>query len=99
MVTRATCAGYDAEPRCSIGCLAVGLPTGRFLLAVEVAGRQGDPGDRIGCGQAETAPEPLSVPALQDNAEYFHQARRVLNAAADRYLFPVGLDWFAPGYT
>ena len=37
--------------------------------------------------------------ALQDNAEYFHQARRVLNAAADRYLFPVGLDWFAPGYT
>jgi hypothetical protein len=54
---------------------------------------------RLAASHAETAPEPLSVPALQDNAEYFHQARRVLNAAADRYLFPVGLDWFAPGYT
>jgi hypothetical protein len=33
---------------------------------------------------------------LRDNAEHFHQARRVLNAAADRYLFPVAVDWFTP---
>jgi hypothetical protein len=51
---------------------------------------------RLAASHAGTAPEPLSVPALRDGAEYFHQARRVLNAAADRYLFPVGLDWFAP---
>jgi hypothetical protein len=35
----------------------------------------------------------VSATALRDNAEHFHQARRVLNAAADRYLFPVGVDW------
>jgi hypothetical protein len=51
---------------------------------------------RLAASHAEAAPEPLSVPALQDSAEHFHQARRVLNAAADRYLFPVGLDWFTP---
>jgi len=38
----------------------------------------------------------VSVTALRDNAEHFHQARRVLNAAADRYLFPVGVDWLTP---
>jgi len=38
----------------------------------------------------------VSVNALRDNAEHFHQARRVLNAAADRYLFPVGVDWLTP---
>ena len=37
-----------------------------------------------------------SATALRDNAEHFHQARRVLNAAADRYLFPAGVDWLAP---
>ncbi len=35
----------------------------------------------------------ISATALRDNAEHFHQARRVLNAAADRYLFPVSVDW------
>ena len=38
----------------------------------------------------------VSATALRDNAEHFHQARRVLNAAADRYLFPVGVDWLRP---
>jgi hypothetical protein len=38
----------------------------------------------------------VSATALRDNAEHFHQARRVLNAAADRYLFPVGVDWLTP---
>jgi hypothetical protein len=51
---------------------------------------------RLAASHAQAAPEPLSVPALRDSAEHFHEARRVLNAAADRYLFPVGLDWFAP---
>ncbi|MGO8957675.1 MAG: hypothetical protein ACLQFR_09935 [Streptosporangiaceae bacterium] len=51
---------------------------------------------RLAARHAALSPATLSVPALRDNAEHFHQARRVLNAAADRYLFPVGLDWFAP---
>ena len=38
----------------------------------------------------------VSATTLRDNAEHFHQARRVLNAAADRYLFPVGVDWLTP---
>ena len=29
-----------------------------------------------------------------DSAAHFHEARRVLNAVADRYLFPVTADWF-----
>jgi hypothetical protein len=43
-----------------------------------------------------TATAAATVPVLRDNAEHFHQARRVLNATADRYLFPIGLDWFTP---
>jgi hypothetical protein len=39
----------------------------------------------------------VSATALRDNAEHFHQARRVLNATADRYLFPLGgVDWLTP---
>lgn len=35
---------------------------------------------------------------LREHAEHFHHARRVLNATTDRYLFPIGADWFAtPG--
>jgi hypothetical protein len=49
---------------------------------------------RLAASHAQAAPGAVSVPALRDNAEHFHQARRVLNAAADRYLFPVSLDWF-----
>jgi hypothetical protein len=33
---------------------------------------------------------------LRKHAEHFHQARRVLNAATDRYLFPVTAAWFTP---
>ncbi len=49
---------------------------------------------RLAASHALAAPAAVSGPALRDNAEHFHQARRVLNAAADRYLFPIGLDWF-----
>lgn len=41
------------------------------------------------------ASRPASSAALRDSAAHFHQARRVLNAAADRYLFPAGADWFS----
>ncbi|HEY2505615.1 MAG TPA: hypothetical protein VGI58_03795 [Streptosporangiaceae bacterium] len=34
--------------------------------------------------------------ALRDNADHFHQARRVLNATTDRYLFPLTTEWFTP---
>ena len=51
---------------------------------------------RLAAGRAVTNPAAVSVTALRDNAQHFHQARRVLNAAADRYLFPVSLDWFTP---
>ncbi len=37
-----------------------------------------------------------SAATLLDNAEHIHQARRVLNAVTDRYLFPVSTDWFTP---
>jgi len=33
--------------------------------------------------------------ALRDNAEHFHQARRVLNATTDRYLMPVSIGWLS----
>jgi hypothetical protein len=49
---------------------------------------------RLAASRAVTTTAPASAPALRDNADNFHQARRVLNAAADRYLFPIGLDWF-----
>jgi hypothetical protein len=51
---------------------------------------------RLAASHAASTPATVSAPALRDNAEHFHQARRVLNAAADRYLFPIGLDWFPP---
>lgn len=33
---------------------------------------------------------------LRDQAEHFREARGILNTTADRYLFPVSTDWFAP---
>jgi hypothetical protein len=51
---------------------------------------------RLAARHAATPAAMADVPALRDNAEHFHQARRVLNATADRYLFPIGLDWLAP---
>jgi hypothetical protein len=41
------------------------------------------------------APEESGT-ALRDNAEHIHEARRVLNAAADRYLLPASIQWLAP---
>jgi hypothetical protein len=37
-----------------------------------------------------------AVRLLQDHAEHFRDARGILNTTADRYLFPVASDWFAP---
>jgi hypothetical protein len=51
---------------------------------------------RLAASRAGTATAAISAPDLRDNAEHIHQARRVLNATADRYLFPIGLDWFSP---
>ncbi len=51
---------------------------------------------RLAASHATATSAAAGLPALRDSAEHFHQARRVLNAAADRYLFPVGLDWFTP---
>ncbi len=42
-----------------------------------------------------TAPEESGA-ALRDNAEHIHEARRVLNAATDRYLLPASIQWLAP---
>jgi len=51
-----------------IGCLAIGLPAAVLLPAVDVAGRLGGPGDRVGSGQAEfpgpaldVGPEPVPL--------------------------------------
>lgn len=33
---------------------------------------------------------------LRDQAQHFHQARRILNTVADRYLFPITTEWFTP---
>ncbi|MBO0881641.1 MAG: hypothetical protein J2P17_15125, partial [Mycobacterium sp.] len=33
---------------------------------------------------------------LRDQSEHFREARGILNTTADRYLFPVSTDWFAP---
>ena len=64
----ASCASRDAACRWSVGCLAVWLPAGLFVLAVDVAGRLGSLGDRVGRGQAEFGgpaldewPEPVSL--------------------------------------
>jgi hypothetical protein len=52
---------------------------------------------RLAASRPGTAPSAtVTITALRDNADHFHQARRVLNAAADRYLFPVSVDWFPP---
>jgi hypothetical protein len=52
---------------------------------------------RLAASRTGAAPSAtVTITALRDNAEHFHQARRVLNAAADRYLFPVSVDWFPP---
>ncbi len=49
---------------------------------------------RLAARRAAAAHE--TAAALRDNAEHIHQARRVLNAATDRYLIPVSIDWLAP---
>jgi hypothetical protein len=52
----------------------------------------GEPWSAVGAAMAGS----VSGAALRDSAEHFHVARRVLNAAADRYLFPAGIEWFTP---
>ena len=67
------------------------LGAGWYRLAAQHAGRA-----RTAVSQVAPAAPAVNATAaaLHDNAEHFHQARRVLNAAADRYLFPVTVDWF-----
>ena len=65
-----------AAPGCSVGCLAVWLPAGLFLLAVEVAGWLGDLRDRVGCGQAE-----FFGPALDVGPEPVPLVRGLVSAA------------------
>jgi hypothetical protein len=36
-----------------------------------------------------------ALPPPPDSSDRFRHARRVLNAATDRYLFPISTDWFA----
>lgn len=49
---------------------------------------------RLAARRATAARE--TAAALRDNAEHIHEARRVLNAATDRYLIPVSIDWLSP---
>jgi hypothetical protein len=49
---------------------------------------------RLAARRATAARE--TAAALRDNAEHIHEARRVLNAAADRYLIPVTIEWLSP---
>ena len=63
---------------------------GWYRLAASNHANQG------GVASVVTSVAAVSATVLRDNAEHFHQARRVLNAAADRYLFPVSVDWLPP---
>lgn len=44
---------------------------------------------------AERAARTEASALLHDTAEHIHEARRVLNTATDRYLFPITTDWFS----
>jgi len=43
-----------------------------------------------------TAAARETAAALRDHADHIHEARRVLNATADRYLMPVTISWLTP---
>jgi hypothetical protein len=85
--------GLPAQPPQDLGPaeLFEWLGAGWYRLAAQHAGPA-----MSAVGQGMAAPGAVSVTAaaLRDNAEHFHHARRVLNAATDRYLFPVTVDWF-----
>jgi hypothetical protein len=68
----------------------------RGAPAAPASGRATPAAPAVGTAPVVTPITSVSATALRDNAEHFHQARRVLNAAADRYLFPVGVDWLTP---
>jgi hypothetical protein len=88
--------GLAAPPTADLGPaeLFEWLGAGWYRLAASHASR-GEAGHSAGA-PVLTSAAAVSVTALRDNAEHFHQARRVLNAAADRYLFPVSVDWLTP---
>jgi len=104
--------GLAAPPAADLGPaeLFEWLGAGWYRLAASHVGRvpmtsepvtpapvQGAPSAAVAMpGPVVTSTTGVSATALRDNAEYFHQARRVLNATADRYLFPVGVDWLTP---
>jgi hypothetical protein len=104
--------GLAAPPAADLGPaeLFEWLGAGWYRLAASHASRAPIPPAHAPPAQAQPAPAApmvgsapvvtsttgVSATALRDNAEHFHEARRVLNAAADRYLFPVGVDWLTP---
>ncbi|HYK69447.1 MAG TPA: hypothetical protein VEV45_15995 [Streptosporangiaceae bacterium] len=49
---------------------------------------------RLAARRTSSARETAAV--LRDSADHIHEARRVLNAAADRYLIPVSISWLSP---
>jgi hypothetical protein len=67
--------------------------------AAAIAAGSASPGPGVSAGGAVSSQVSTSretAAALRDNAEHIHEARRVLNAATDRYLMPVSIDWLAP---
>lgn len=69
---------------------------GWYRLAANRAAQSQPGGQQALAAAASAMRGSASGAALRDNADHFHQARRVLSAAADRYLFPAGGDWFSP---
>jgi hypothetical protein len=51
-------------------------------------------GDSVG-SSPEVSQSRETAATLRDNAEHIHEARRVLNATADRYLLPVSIGWLS----
>ena len=88
-------AGQHAAGQSGAGQSGAGEPaSGRSASSPSVAGQfpGGEPWSAVGAAVAGS----VSGAALRDSADHFHVARRVLNAAADRYLFPAGIEWFTP---
>jgi hypothetical protein len=91
----------DSAERCApTGLQAIRLA--RITGVTETPALDADPRDLLewfGARWYQRANErTASVPAI-DRAEQFHQARRVLNATTDRYLFPITGDWLGPRAT
>lgn len=90
--------------------LTSGAATERLLRAAGVAGERGAPGGVPGAlsfleslgvrwyrqASATAAPRTEALDVLDDVADTFTSARRVLNFITDRYLFGTRERWFSP---